>query len=487
MKPPPRPTPAQLAPATDPFRKVGFLILLGYLFILYSRVFDLFLAGLRIPAIGFVLAFGATLLTGGLFRIFSSRIGLALIAFTVWMFVTIPFSVWRGGSFTLATQSWTKAFLVFAMITALTYSIDQCRRAIYMIGWAVTVLAIICMIYGNMSTGRLFLPQGKFENPNDLAQIFLIGLPFLYLMIVNRQTVLHSIAPVCASLLVFYVMSKTGSRGAFLAFLAIVLVLFLRASVTGKMLVAVASLAVFLVATLTLPDMLRKRYFSIFEELSEEDGPAPLLPSTTFMYNSAQASKVARQKILYQSVIMTLKHPIFGVGVGMFPVAQAEESNRIKERPHWLVTHNAYTQVSSEIGIPGFLIYMAVIWYCFREISTVYRRCSTRDGPRWTLAVNMAVCLRISIIGYCVTALFSSVAFQMLLPVLAGVTLALSRAVEAEWAFDAPVTKPSEKMLPASALPRPGMPALQPAPAGAAPQPSTALARWLALQKTPGS
>ena len=43
--------------------------------------------------------------------------------------------------------------------------------------YALLVFTIIANVFGVSDNGRLFLEQGKFGNPNEMAQALLLGLP----------------------------------------------------------------------------------------------------------------------------------------------------------------------------------------------------------------------------------------------------------------------------------------------------------------------
>jgi hypothetical protein len=114
--------PAALKPATPPngrvltgaaapvfqetiFHKVGFYLLLTYLFVYLSRILELTVPSLRLTMVlnlGFVLAAVAT---GAILKIFKTRAGVLMIGFFCWMIVCFPFSVWRGGSVEFMIQA----------------------------------------------------------------------------------------------------------------------------------------------------------------------------------------------------------------------------------------------------------------------------------------------------------------------------------------------------------------------------------------------
>ena len=80
------------------------------------------------------------------------------------------------------------------------------------------------------------------------------------------------------------------------------------------------------------------------ESLSEEENKA---------FAGATVGSQSKTTPFSRSIELTIKNPIVGVGPGMFAVAEAEDAQEQNIEEVWHETHNAYTQVSSEIGIPG--------------------------------------------------------------------------------------------------------------------------------------
>ena len=439
----------------NPFQMIGFGILLLFLFILFSRMFDVVLTSLQIPFTISCLVLAATLFSGGILRVWQHKIGRYLLGFTAWMGVAIPFSFWRGGS-TIVFQGWHKAFLVYICIVGLIATYDQTLRAVKVLGFAVLTLAVLALTLGNSDSGRLFLSEGKFQNPNDLAQIMLIGLPFLWLMVKDStQNVLFKIPPFLLSGVVFYVMLKTGSRGAIFGFLAMLLFVFMRGSMMDRMAIMALSMLLLVVALLVVPAGLRNRYTTLFSSDSTEE----LSAGARDLTDIAVASSEARQRVLRTSVEMTLKNPIFGVGPGMFAEAVEDDLRQQGKRTTFLLSHNSYTQVSSELGFPGLFLYIAVLVSCFKATGAVVKVSTNRNGHRWENIGNTAACLRMTLVAFCVTALFSNVAYQSLLPAIAGLCAALYTSVQEELVQEAagvplPLEESSNVMRPIPSAPR---------------------------------
>jgi O-antigen ligase len=148
------------------------------------------------------------------------------------------------------------------------------------------------------------------------------------------------------------------------------------------------------------------------------------------MRESAMGSSQSRKNLLKTSLKFTLQHPLFGVGAGMFPVAEDNEAHDQGRRGQWLGTHNSYTQVSSELGIPAFLFFVAAIYMATRDSYRLFVK--TRGDPRTAEIGSVALGLHYAMIVYAVTILFEHIAYTVMLPVFGGLVVALVRCSAAE-------------------------------------------------------
>ncbi len=391
---------------------LGVAALCVFLFLSYSRVADVLLAPLHIPLITSLLALAIVVFRGELPRTLRSRIGLWLCAFCTWIFVATPFSFWRGGSVQLLRDHWIKSFLVFVIIAGLLKTGQDCRRALYSLGAAVVAIVFMALAFGARSLeGRLVLGAGVLANPNDLAQLLLICLPFLLLMYLTQGSSLRRFVALCCIPAVLMVVAQTGSRGGIVTLGVLIAAIFLTSRWSSRIkLATVLVLAVMLVLPFVGAQQ-RARFATLFGD----DGEAP---------ERAVSSTEARKDLLKQSLTLTFRNPIFGVGPGMFEPASAKLSEERGERAMWHETHNTYTQVSSELGLPGFFLYFGTLVMCLRSMRSVYKQTRYRDDLA-DLA-NMSYCLWLSMLGFSVSTLFSSVAYHLYLPTFVGLSAALS-------------------------------------------------------------
>ena len=422
----------------QPLADAGFGVLLVFLLLSYSRIFDFQGASLHLPLITSLIAFTITILSGRIQYAFNSRIGICLAAFTVWLILAIPFSVWQGGSFHVFTDLWSKSFLVFVMVASLIQTVRQCRLAMYSIAGGVLVVVGLCLYFrATGEDGRLQLPAGMLTNPNDVAQVILLGMPFLvFMMIRKRGFPFQRIFAGLCLLPLFIVLFKTGSRGGLLTLAVLSLLSFARAPLATKVKLAGAVILIAVICFPLLPQNIRDRYRTVYTNETDTD------------VSVAQESSEERYQLLLTSLRLTFQHPLLGVGPGQFQVASTDAAHATHSFAHWRETHNVYTQVSSEEGLPAAFLYIAALVYCFKELGAVrkmYRRAqaslptaslpasaSENIGEKYDDISAMAFCLTLSLISFAVFGFFSSMAYLFFFPTLAGLIAAFGRAARTE-------------------------------------------------------
>jgi O-antigen ligase len=359
----------------------------------------------------------AVVITGRVMKVVMSPIGRVLLLFTLWFILCIPFAIWRGGSFSVFVETWSKSFLAYVMTAGLISTAAQERKVFNTIAYAVGALACLALRFNYIGfDGRLSLPSGRYANANDLALTLLIGLVFLGFLYLGGGKV-KKITALLLMIPVLIVIARTGSRSAVLGAGILLLFMFFHASAALRAKLIIALPVLFVGLVLVVPSGLRNRYTTLFkanESMTQEQVDA---------FNSSEA----RLKLLKDSIAITIRHPLFGTGPGNFMVAQSDlASARGEPYGLWHVTHNSYTQLSSEVGIPGLLIYLAFLVQCWRELRAIRKKKVSRDVRVMAQTLGAALVILVTI------AFFDSFAYNTNLPILAGLITALSFIAQAQ-------------------------------------------------------
>ncbi len=411
-------------PDSDLLLKLAFAFFVVDLFVTVSRLLEILtLAGnFRIPYLGVtlhVVTLVLALISGGARRVVASRMGILVGLFTAWMMVCTLMSTWRGGSADTLAREWIPSLIIFASCGTVV-TLSQCRTVSAVLAGATALIAVASYGLGTLKEDRLSFEAGTLGGANELSMLLVLGAPFFLVPILSQRTsAIRKVVALAFGALVVVVVVKSASRSSLLALVSILLVLFWTSPFAGKIklgLLTVALIAVFLMVT---PRQILSRYSTIFNDAQTGDEIA----------TSAQESSMARQHLLEQSLRLTLEHPIFGLGPGVFVVGEAQLASAEGQKAAWHVSHNSYTQVSSEMGIPGFLLYLGALLTTFRNVFW-FRSHSRIDAMGRASAIGLALLL--SLIGLCVTLMFSSNAYLAYLPMLMGLSVAFRNSLEFE-------------------------------------------------------
>jgi O-antigen ligase len=404
--------------------------------------------GFRLALMLAFLAVVTIVLSGGLFNLFSTKITWALLGFTGWLCLGVPFSVWRGGSFG-QFKFWLVSLVSFLLLTGCVNGLEQSRRAMETVAMAVLVIEFCSFFLGTSTSGkdvgRLSFVSGTLANSNDLATLLLMGLPFCLLVVRARSgfSVLR-VAAMAGLILIPLSVVRTGSRGGLLTLALLFMVYFVSIPAIQKVPVAIGALILVVAALMVASSTALDRYRTIFRSSDAE------------YYSTAEASAelsaINRKQLLLRSLSMTLHHPLMGVGPGMFKVADANEAEEEGSRASWHESHNMYTQISSENGLPGLALYVAAIFFCFKAARA--GRNAARQYPDLASLHNMAFCLQLSLLAFAVASVFASNAYYFYFPLVAGVSASFERAVAAEIALrTAPPADPGTRVPPSRPIP----------------------------------
>jgi O-antigen ligase len=133
----------------------------------------------------------------------------------------------------------------------------------------------------------------------------------------------------------------------------------------------------------------------------------------------AYGSADARQALLMRSILVAVRNPLLGVGMGNFSLVSIRSQ----------VTHNAYTQVAAEMGAAALVLYFLFIVTPLRNLRRIARE--TFDARRSSRFYYLSVGLMASLVAYMVASFFASVAYYWNVYYLVGYAVCLHRLYEA--------------------------------------------------------
>lgn len=399
-------------------QQLGFALLCLFCISSYANEFAVLLLGAKayLSTVSFVVLPVMLVLSGNLLRGFRDITGRIWLLFIIWVCLAVPFSVWKGGSVTMlmgyVPHNWIQLFYFAAFVV----SVKHCRKVMFFLIAGDFLLLLDCFVFGSMKTGRLDIPHSVFfNNANDLAlQLTIAITQFMYLLY-QRQIWKHLLA-MAAMLVAAVYLLKTGSRGDFLAILVLAVVCFIFAKQQVRLRFALVGVPVLAGALLLVPSESLHRLMLLVSQ--------PDAASADTMEDASSMDSQAQRIILFKtSVQFALTHPLFGVGPGQFAVAMSGDMDKNGKSAPWLGTHNSYTQVASECGIPAFLLYTSVVMITLVSMFRMYRRSANVPGLEDVNA--LAFCVFAGALMYAICTIFFHIAYTGILPTIAGMSVAL--------------------------------------------------------------
>ena len=248
---------------------------------------------------------------------------------------------------------------------------------------------------------------GMFGNPNDLALHFVTMAPLALTMMVISRRWLIKIVFLITTILIVAGNVVTYSRGGFLGLLVTALVLTWKLGRHHRVMLAIVTPIVLAAFIALAPGNYGRRLASIF------------IPGL-----DAMGSSSSRQEILNRSIIVSLRNPITGIGMGNFHIVSLHET----------VTHNAFTQISAEMGMVALIAYMMFLTGPILRLRRIEQ--NTVDSPQERRYYYQAIGLQASLVGYMVSAFFAAVAYQWYAYYLVAFGVCLCRMYDSDHARD---------------------------------------------------
>ena len=337
-----------------------------------------------------------------------------MVSFLALAALSIPFSLWPGGSMDALTDILGKSMLVFLLVAN---TIDT-ARGMKVIMWSLVLWSIPMSLRGiqDFSTGNLALDGLRIAgydaplsaNPNDLAVCLnlilalAIGLFQGTKNALSRLVLLASIGLAVAGVVV------TFSRGGLVTLVAIGLVFAWRHLREHGPLFLVPVLVTSILGVAMLPIGYGQRMLTIFVTTADTTGSAS-----------------ARWDGMVLAFKLMLTHPIVGLGLNVHGLAFVDSLG-------WTGVHNAFLQAGADLGVAGFVVSILLVWRVWRTVRDAERQLKAVPGTTTLRALGFGV--ELATVAYCVAACFAPIAYNFYLYYVAGFAVAFHTM--ARLAFD---------------------------------------------------
>src|SRR5688500_7153460 len=286
------------------------------------------------------------------------------------------------------TESRLKLLLLLVLVVSIYLSvnaINDYRLGIFEIGTSETARI----------RGRI---KGLFENSNDLALHLVTMIPIAVALGISKRDPFRKLIYLGAAALMVAGVIVTFSRGGFIGLVAAGLLMVRRLGRKNRVATTTAMVFAVIMFLSLAPGAYSGRLSSIFDSAADLTG-----------------SSSQRNEVLKRSIWVTLRYPLLGVGIGNFQ----------HKSPRNLETHNAYTQVGSEMGIAAMVVYILFLVHPLRRLRLIENESYSKfEQARF---YYLSIGLQGSLVGFMASSFFGAVAYQWYVYYLVAYAVCLHR------------------------------------------------------------
>jgi len=329
-----------------------------------------------------------------------------------WALLTVPLSLWPGGSLQRLQDGYLKSLVIFYLLSNLVDSVPRLRQTC----WALALLSVPLAATGitQYVQGIFLNPGGAVEriegysapltsNPNDLALMLNLILPLtIALFFFERGGGRRLLLAGTIALSVIAVV-VTFSRGGFVTLASITCMYLWKLRKRPERHWVYACLVLTVICIPLLPGGYLHRIETVTDTSKDVTG-----------------SSEARWIDSVAALRVVLKHPVVGAGIGGNILALNTERG-----DNWHAVHNAYLEYAVDLGLPGLALFLLLLFGCIRRVGELLRR-TGRAGETARLAY-LAEGVQASLYAFAVAALFHPVAYHFYFYYLAGLAVGVSR------------------------------------------------------------
>jgi hypothetical protein len=336
---------------------------------------------------------------------------------TLGFLASLPTSIYPGRSAEFLLMTYSCTCFLFLLVS-------QCVRkqeTMEQIAFTLMIMTLLLGLGILVNPRRLITDHGfrysvsESYDSNDLAVVYAMSIPFVFYWFWRGSPFIKMLA-VVATLLAVVGIQLTGSRGGLLTLATVVVYMVVRVKELGpivRALLVVGMLAGGALATQT----------ETFNQL--------ILAAQGKDYNTD--AEDGRIEVWKRGIGYALTHPVTGVGVFCFEIAEGKISGRSSTTRgiRWTSAHNSYVQVLAENGFITFVFWCSMIYSALREL----RRQREMLLPySWDSSVARFLVLRgmiqTSLLAYVVGAFFLSLGYLCYLYLVLGMAIAMGQIAD---------------------------------------------------------
>lgn len=328
-----------------------------------------------------------------------------VVAFSVLACISVPFGISLGNSALFIIEDYSKVVMYAVLLILAVRNV----RDLYTFVWAYVVSTGILVwmslfVFGLSKAGSRTARLGNMYSydANDVGLVVLVGLGLTLLTLQTSGKVGRVVSGVIL-VGIGATIARTGSRGAFVGLLAVGMALLLLL----KSVSMARRVGFVLVTALALALWAPEGYWDQMNTIKD--------PTQDYNWSS----KDGRKEVAMRGIEYMLNRPLFGLGINNFSKAECYLSDKALDHVagtglRCTAPHNSYVQAGAELGIPGLLLWCALLFGGIRGMLVLRRQfpvgwAAGNSEERFLYLAPLY--LAVAMVGFAVSSFFVSFAW----------------------------------------------------------------------------
>ncbi len=304
--------------------------------------------------------------------------------------LSIPFSYYLSASLKELFRYGSVALFVY-LFYRLMNDVEKIRKMLFVYCIGIAVYGLSILTKGSLMEGRISF--GSMFDPNDIAFYMISFMTFNLLFTSREYGGFVRLIALVSFVLGLLIIVKTGSRGGFVALMAVLVFFLFRKSASFNITVLHKGMLVLLaVVALQFVDIDTGRFKTILDVKND--------------YNAT--SEEGRLTLWKSGMKMMVTHPLTGVGFNRFPEGMGRDREaRGLDSAKWQTAHNSLVQIGAETGILGFALFLLLSLNAYKIFAGITKN-SGEPG-----LVRLGELAQAGFVGHFIATMFISQAYSV--------------------------------------------------------------------------
>jgi O-antigen ligase len=301
-------------------------------------------------------------------EVFNNKKVLWILLYGAIALISVVFSRNTGDSLKYVITLWLSIVLYFVLIMMIRdmKTLHTATLAL-LTGAVISILSPLAFGFGIIMSGNVWERYGGlWGDQNEFASVLLVLMPISIAFFFIAKKRLHKILYLSYSVIIFTGFVLTYSRGGFLAFIVMLITAMFKI-ISGKNRARILAIAIpciiiaFTVFYFTLADQFISRMETLRILESRESVRTESSLDKRYYYYFELAPK------------LFVEHPILGVGFRDF----------VSHNIYKQISHNTYLEVLTGTGLAGFISFMMVLFFTWKELRALGKIVPRDENQRY--------------------------------------------------------------------------------------------------------